>query len=68
MQVEKMQTSPKTHGRLQKIKAALRGWFIKMGLIPPPDELNDSETQLSEEQRKAQMDLRNHQQRRPKYW
>ena len=63
-----MQTLPKTRGRLQTIKAALRGWFIKVGLEPPPDVYNNKEKQLSEEQRRAQMNLRFHKQRRPRYW
>ena len=63
-----MQTPPKSRGRLQTIKAALRGWFIKIGLEPPPDESNNKEKQLSTEQEKAQKDLRFHQQRRPRYW
>ena len=63
-----MQTSPKSYGRLQKIKAALRGWLIKIGLIPPPDESNTKEKQLNGEQEQAQRDLRFHQQRKPRYW
>ena len=63
-----MQTSPKSPGRLKKIKATLRGWFIKIGLEPPPDESNSKEKQLSREQEQAQRDLRFHQQRRPRYW
>ena len=42
-----MQASPEPGGRPHTIRAALRGWLIKMGLIPPPDELNDSEKQLT---------------------
>jgi len=60
-----MQTSPESGGLLHTIRAALRGWLIKMGLIPPLDELNDSEKQLTEEQRKAQLDLRFHKLPRP---
>jgi hypothetical protein len=45
-----MQTSPNSHGRLQTIKAALRGWFIKIGLVPPPEVSNNKEKQLSGEQ------------------
>lgn len=63
-----MQTSPKTRGLLQTIKAALHGWFIKIGLEPPPDESNNQEKQLNREQEQAQMDLRMHQQRKPRYW
>ena len=63
-----MQTSPKSPGRLQKIKAALRGWFIKIGLVPPPDELYNKDKQISSEQEQAQVDLRMHQQRKPRYW
>ena len=63
-----MQTSPKTRGRFQSIKAALHGWFIKIGLEPPPDGPNNREEQLSREQEQAQMDLRIHQQRKPRYW
>ena len=63
-----MQTSPKVPGRLQTIKAVLRGWFIKIGLAPPPDELYNKNKQLSSEQEQAQLDLRNHQQRKPRYW
>ena len=65
---EEMQTSPEPGRRPRTIKAVLSGWLIKMGLIPPPDELNDSEKQLTEEQRKAQLDLRFHQIRKPRYW
>jgi hypothetical protein len=60
-----MQTSPNPRGRLQKIKAALRGWFIKIGLEPPPDELYNKEKQLSEDEAKAQLDLRFHKLPRP---
>ena len=63
-----MQTSPNSRGRLQKIKAALRSWFIKIGLEPPPDELYNKDKQLSSEQEQAQVDLRIHQQRKPRYW
>ena len=63
-----MQTSPKSRRRLQTIKAALRGWFIKIGLVPPPDELYNKNKQLSSEQEQAQIDLRIHQQRKPRYW
>ena len=63
-----MQTSPNSRGRLQKIKAALRGWFIKIGLEPPPDELYNKDKRLSSEQEQAQVDLRIHQQRKPRYW
>jgi hypothetical protein len=63
-----MQTSPNSQGRLQTIKAALRGWFIKIGLEPPPGESNNTEEQLNREQEQAQKDLRFHQQRRPRYW
>ena len=63
-----MQTSPNSRGRLQKIKAALRGWFIKIGLEPPPDESYNKEKQLSREQEQAQRDLYSHQQRKPRYW
>jgi hypothetical protein len=65
---EDMQTSPNSRGRLQTIKAALRGWFIKIGLEPPPDMSNNKEEQFSREQEQAQIDLRFHQQRRPRYW
>ena len=62
-----MQTSPEpgTGGRLHTARASFRGWLIKMGLIPPPDELNDKERQLSGEQEQAQVDLRFHQLPRP---
>ena len=60
-----MQASPESSGLLHTIRAALRGWLIKMGLVPPPDELNDSEKQLTEEQSKAQLDLRFHKLPRP---
>ena len=63
-----MQTSPETGGRPHTIRVALRSWLIKMGLLPPPDEFNDSEKQLTEEQRKARLDLRFHKQRRARYW
>ena len=63
-----MQTSPKSRGRLQTIKAAMRGWFIKIGLAPSPDELYNKNKQLSSEQEQAQLDLRMHQQRKPRYW
>jgi hypothetical protein len=63
-----MQTSPKVRGHLQTIKAALRGWFIKIGLEPPPDESNNQDKQLSREQEQAHRDLRIHQQRKPRYW
>ncbi|MGZ3630716.1 MAG: hypothetical protein ACXWPS_14465 [Ktedonobacteraceae bacterium] len=63
-----MQTSPNSRGRFQKIKAALRGWFIKIGLEPPPDELYNKDKQLSREQEQAQMDLHLHKQRKPRYW
>ena len=63
-----MQTSPKSRGRLQTIKAAMRGWFIKIGLAPPPDELYNKNKQLSSEQEQAQRDLYSHQQRKPRYW
>jgi hypothetical protein len=63
-----MQTSPNSPGRLKKIKAAVRGWFIKIGLEPPPDELYNKNKQLSSEQEQAQLDLHNHQQRKPRYW
>ncbi len=65
---EEMQASPKAPGRLQKIKAALHSWFIKIGLEPPPDELYNKDKQLSSEQEQAQIDLRFHQQRKPRYW
>ena len=60
-----MQASPESGGRPHTIRAALRGWLIKMGLIPTSGELNDSEKQLTEEQRKAQLDLRFHKLPRP---
>ena len=63
-----MQTSPKSRGRLQTIKAAMRGWFIKIGLAPPPDKSYNNEKKLSSEQEQAQVDLRMHQQRKPRYW
>jgi hypothetical protein len=63
-----MQTSPEPGGRLHAVRASFRGWLIKMGLITPPDELNNREQQLTEEQRQAQVDLRFHMQRRPRYW
>jgi hypothetical protein len=63
-----MKTSSKARVRIQTIKAALRGWFIKIGLEPPPDGSNNKKEQLSREQEQAQMDLRFHQQRRPRYW
>jgi len=63
-----MQPSPNPRGRLQTIKATLRGWFIKIGLVPPPDVSNQKDKQLSGEQEQAQIDLRIHQQRKPRYW
>lgn len=63
-----MQTSSKSRGLLQTIKAALRGWFIKIGLEPHPGNSKYQEKQLSREQQQAQMDLRIHQQRKPRYW
>jgi hypothetical protein len=60
-----MQTSPKSRGRLQTIKAALRGWFIKIGLAPPPDELYNKDNQFTEDQATAQVDLRFHKLPRP---
>jgi|GEM_PF-4104565 len=60
-----MQTSPEPGVRPRTIKAVLSGWLIKMGLIPPPDELNDSEKQLTDEQKQAQLDLRFHRLPRP---
>jgi len=60
-----MQTSPEPGRLLHTIRAALHGWLIKMGLLPPPDELNDKERQLSGEQEQAQVDLRFHQLPRP---
>jgi hypothetical protein len=65
---EEMQETSKASGRLQTFKAALRGWFIKIGLEPPPIDLNSKEKQLSREQEQAQMDLHIHQQRKPRYW
>jgi hypothetical protein len=60
-----MQTSLRSHRRFLAIKAALRGWFIKMGLIPPPEESSGADKQLSEKQEHAQIDLRFHQLPRP---
>ena len=60
-----MQTSPKSRGRLQTIKAAMRGWFIKIGLAPSPDELYKKDKQLNSEQEQAQVDLRFHKLPRP---
>jgi hypothetical protein len=65
---KKMQTSPKSRGRIQTIKAALCGWFVKIGLEPPPGDSKNQEKQLSREQEQAQSDLRIHQQRKPRYW
>lgn len=62
-----MKTS-KTGGLLNTVKTALRGWFIKIGLQPPPEGLDNKEIKLTEEQQQAQLDLRFHQQRRPNYW
>jgi hypothetical protein len=63
-----MQTSPEPGRRPHTIRASLRGWLIKIGLIPPPDKLNDSEKQLTQEQKRAQMNLRFHKQRRSWNW
>ena len=60
-----MQTSPKSRGRLHTIKAALHGWFVKIGLEPPPDDSNNKENQLTGEQEQAQVDLRFHKLPRP---
>jgi len=60
-----MQTSPETHRRLYKIKAALHHWLIKIGLDLPPDETNNLEKHLSEEQDQARRELRFHQLPRP---
>jgi hypothetical protein len=63
-----MQTSPESGGLLHTVKTALRGWLIKIGLQPPPDVLEFKEKGPTEEQQQAQVDLRFHQQRRPKIW
>jgi hypothetical protein len=50
----------------EKKTGRLRGWLIRMGLIPPPKgEARSDERVLSEEQRKAQQDLLWHQLRHP---
>ena len=63
-----MQSSPKTGGLHHTLKTALHGWLIKVGLQPPPNTGENKEKQPPDEQQQAQIDLRFHQQRRPKYW
>lgn len=53
-----------TRKRLQGSVAPLRGWLIKIGLIPPAYE-KGAETGLSDEQRSARKDLQFHSLPRP---
>jgi hypothetical protein len=46
----------------------LRGWLVRVGMIPLPDERDPNETDLTDEQQNARRTLRFYNQRHPHDW
>ena len=65
-----MHTSPLSAVRkqLQVMALTLRGWLVRVGMIPLPDERDPNETDLTDEQQNARRTLRFYNQRHSHDW